>query len=1003
MRLTRRVLAEIGFASAGLTLSGLGLAPGALAQPQPVAPVAEDEPVLRIETGAHVARTGDSAVDAAQRLLVTASDDKTARLWSLPDLRALAVLRPPLGPDRDGSIHAVAMTPDCRLAALGGWFGTAGRDGVLVFDLQSHQVVRHLAGMTSTVNRLAISADGSRLVAGGGDRGLVAWRLADGALLWRDSDYAGGVNGLAFAADGHLAATAADGALRLYDAAGHRLQKLVTTAGRNPAGVAFAPNGRHLAVSYWDAPVLEARDAASLSVQRLPDLANAGFTGTTAVGWSADGDTLFAGGRSDALDAPPLRPVYAWGSQGSGPRQLVFPGYGNAAGGLQPLAGGRLAYNSLSGDIAVLDGRGGILAERPGGAGNLRRAAGDNASQLMPLSADGRSVAWVFLPTQGRWHRFDSATAELVLGEPPAEGMTRAVREVPGLAVTDWAAGLAPKVNGRTVALAPGERSQAAAVGNGRALLGTGWNLRLFRPDATEVWHKPLQSQALRVNLSTNGRLAVCAQADGTIRWYRATDGTELLALFVTPDASRWVAWTPGSFYAAGPGGEDLIGWHVNRGPARAGDFFPGSRFRDQFYRPDVVRLVLATLDEAEALGQANARRAAPARENPGAPARDVARPAPLPVALVADLPAIATILDPAEDAELPAGPAAISISLRSPSGAAVTQVVPLLDGSPAVGASALSPLPTPPEAAARGEQHYRFTLPLPPGRTSLLAVRADTATREGLVATRRLRAAAGPAAPALGGAAAGPRLNALLVGVSDYANPSYRTGVGFAAKDALDLAEVLRAQAQRSLFRDQVQVRTLTNGQATRGAVLESLRALRGATRPDDVTIVSFAGHGVLDEGATHFMPQDGDVEHLASTAVDPAQLGGLVAALHGRVLVLFDICHAGNALFAAQRLPDMSGLVNQMRKPGAGVMVLAATPASETAIEVPGGQNGAFTDAVLRGLRGGAQPDAEGLVYTDQLIAYSKRWMRQAYRRNPISYPLDPNLPDFPLLSVQ
>jgi uncharacterized caspase-like protein len=97
------------------------------------------------------------------------------------------------------------------------------------------------------------------------------------------------------------------------------------------------------------------------------------------------------------------------------------------------------------------------------------------------------------------------------------------------------------------------------------------------------------------------------------------------------------------------------------------------------------------------------------------------------------------------------------------------------------------------------------------------------------------------------------------------------------------------------------------------------------------------------------------------------------------------------------------MSGLVNQMRKPGAGVMVLAATPASESAIEVPGGQNGAFTDAVLRALRGGAQADAEGLVYTDQLIAYSKQWMRQTYKRNPISYPLDPNLPDFPLLALR
>lgn len=992
MRVTRRVLA-----GAGLGLAGLPFAATAQSLPKPPAATSAEAspPMLRIETGAHVTRTSDSAVDGAERLLVTASDDKTARLWSLPDLRPLAVLRPPIGPDRDGSIYAVAMTADGRMAAVGGWFGQDALGGVLLFDLVSHQVVRHFGNVPSSITRLAISPDGQRLVAGCGARGVVCWRLADATQLWAETDYAAGVNGLAFSPDGRLAVSASDAALRIYGPEGRRLAKLETTVGRSPAGMAFSPDGRRLAVAYWDSEVLEVRDGSGRSVISRPDMANSGFTGTTVVGWSADGETLHAGGRSDSTSAPPLRPVYAWGNQGAGPRRTVFTGYGNAGGALRVLADGRVAYVTLSGDVALLDGRGGVAAQRPSGAGNLRREAGDNPSQLLPLSADGRSVAWVFLPTQNRWQRFDAATTELVLGEPPADSMANAVTEIPGLVVTDWASNLRPKVNGRAVQLETADRAQAAAVRPGKVLIGTGWNLLLVRPDATRVWQKPLQAQALRVNLSADGLLAVVAANDGTIRWYRTTDGEELLALFVTPDANRWVAWTPASFYAASPGGEDLIGWHVNRGTAMAGDYFPGSRFRDRFYRPDVVRLVLATLDEGAALQRANAGRRAP-------PTRELARNT-LPVSLTADLPAIALILDPPEDAEVTGAEATIRISLRSPSGAAISQVVPLLDGSPAVGASQLTPLQTPAEAAARGEQYYSFTLPVPPGRASLLTVRADTPTREGVVGTRRLRGAApAPASPALPQGPR-PRLNALLVGVSDYANPDYRKGVGFAAKDAADLAEVLRAQAQRRLFRDAVKVEVLTNAQATRGGLLDALQALRRTTRPDDVTIVSFAGHGVLDEGATHFMPQDGDVDRLASTAVDPGQLGGLIAGLHGRVLVLFDICHAGNALFAANRLPDMSGLVNQMRKPGAGVMVLAATPASETAIEVPGGQNGAFTDAVLRGLKGGAQADAEGLVYTDQLIAYSKQWMRSAYKRNPISYPLDPNLPDFPLLSVQ
>ena len=67
----------------------------------------------------------------------------------------------------------------------------------------------------------------------------------------------------------------------------------------------------------------------------------------------------------------------------------------------------------------------------------------------------------------------------------------------------------------------------------------------------------------------------------------------ELLALFVEPQSRKWVAWTPTGYYMASAGGEDLIGWHVNRGWTQEADFFPASRFRAEFNRPDIVQLVL--------------------------------------------------------------------------------------------------------------------------------------------------------------------------------------------------------------------------------------------------------------------------------------------------------------------------------------------------------------------------------------------------------------------------
>lgn len=108
------------------------------------------------------------------------------------------------------------------------------------------------------------------------------------------------------------------------------------------------------------------------------------------------------------------------------------------------------------------------------------------------------------------------------------------------------------------------------------------------------------------INVSRDNRWVVAAYGDGTIRWHRASDGAEEMAFYPHPDRKRWVLWTPSGYYDASPGAEDLIGWHVNRGKDAAADFFPASRFRDRFYRPDVLAHVLETGNEAVAVRLAN-------------------------------------------------------------------------------------------------------------------------------------------------------------------------------------------------------------------------------------------------------------------------------------------------------------------------------------------------------------------------------------------------------------
>jgi hypothetical protein len=84
--------------------------------------------------------------------------------------------------------------------------------------------------------------------------------------------------------------------------------------------------------------------------------------------------------------------------------------------------------------------------------------------------------------------------------------------------------------------------------------------------------------------------------------------------LFPHADGRRWVLWTPEGYYQASVGGEDLIGWHLNHGLDAAPEFYGASRFRKQFYRPDVIAHVLTTLDGSEALRLADQVRGQPTR-----------------------------------------------------------------------------------------------------------------------------------------------------------------------------------------------------------------------------------------------------------------------------------------------------------------------------------------------------------------------------------------------------
>lgn len=177
------------------------------------------EPILRLNTTAHTARIWKIATDRENRYAATASDDKTARVWSLADNRLLSVLRVPVGAGEAGSLRAVAITPDGATLALGGWTGMVGGDqNIYIFDPASGALQRRLSRLPYVVYHLAYSLDGRLLVAALASKGGI--RVYDASHGYEpvpsDADYGDYCYSLDFDQQGRLVTSSYDGFIRLY-------------------------------------------------------------------------------------------------------------------------------------------------------------------------------------------------------------------------------------------------------------------------------------------------------------------------------------------------------------------------------------------------------------------------------------------------------------------------------------------------------------------------------------------------------------------------------------------------------------------------------------------------------------------------------------------------------------------------------------------------------------------------------------------------------------------
>jgi WD40 repeat protein len=175
--------------------------------------------------------------------VVTASLDKTARVW---DVSTGKPLSPPL--QHQDSVMSAAFSPDSSRVVTASWDGTAR-----VWDAGTGRPLSPPLQHQDVVLKATFSPDGTRVVTASVDKTARVWDAETGKPLSPPLQHQGIVTGAAFSPDGTRVVTASsDKTARVWDAeTGKPLSPPLQHQGEVKSA-AFSPDGTRVVTASWD-------------------------------------------------------------------------------------------------------------------------------------------------------------------------------------------------------------------------------------------------------------------------------------------------------------------------------------------------------------------------------------------------------------------------------------------------------------------------------------------------------------------------------------------------------------------------------------------------------------------------------------------------------------------------------------------------------------------------------------------------------------------------------